>query len=110
MPKGKRTVNKSAFVRGLPDLKASEVVAKAKAQGIVLSDKYVYNIRAKAKARGGKPVGRPGRPGRAKAARGGRSTASAQQDLVDLALEIGLTKAEALLARLRAAVRQAVAG
>ena len=101
----RRLVNKSAFVRGLPNVSAKEVVAKAKAHGFALSEKYVYNIRAKAKAGGGKGPGRPGRPkgsGRSKVA------ASVQQRFVDLALEIGLAKAEALLARLRSAIRHAV--
>ena len=102
----KRRVNKSAFVRGLPNLPAKEVVAKAKGMGFTLSEKYVYNIRAKAKARGGKAPGRPGRPKGAGGARGGSS--SAEQQLVDLALEVGISKAEEVLQRLRTAIRRAV--
>jgi hypothetical protein len=112
MPRGKRTVNKSAFVRGLPDTTpAAEVVAKAKAQGIVLSDKYVYNIRAKAKSRGGKPVGKPGRkPGRPKGSGAGRTGGAVGEQFVELAMQLGLDRAEALLARLRGAIRSAVRG
>lgn len=107
-PTGKRTVNKSAFVRSQPtSMSAREVVQKGAAQGITLSDKYVYNIRAKAKAlgRAGGGARRPGRPAGMRAASG-----SAEERLVDLALEVGLAKAEGLLARLRTAIRKAVVG
>ena len=44
-------LNKSAFVRSLPaDMHAKEVVEKAKAAGMVLSEKHVQVIRYKAKA------------------------------------------------------------
>lgn len=62
--------SKSAFVRGLPaSMPAKEVVAKAKAAGLTLSDRYVHVIRsiakraarngqggAKAPRRGGRPI------------------------------------------------------
>jgi hypothetical protein len=61
--------SKSAFVRGLPaSMPAKEVVAKAKAAGLALSDRYVHVIRSIAKraARNGqgssKAVRRGGRP------------------------------------------------
>ena len=108
MPRAKRKVNKSAFVRGLPDIPALEVVKKAAAQGITLSDKYVYNIRAKAKASAGRRPGRPGRP------EGGRSTTGAgsteERQLVDVALELGLSRAEALLRKLRSVIHNATIG
>ena len=112
-PTGKRTVNKSAFVRSQPTtMSAREVVEKGAAQGIGLSEKYVYNIRAKAKASGrtgagpGRPGRRPGRPPGSRSAGAG----SAEERFAELALEVGLTKAEALLGRLRSAIRSAVAG
>lgn len=110
---GKRTVNKSAFVRTQPTgMSAREVVQKGAAQGITLSEKYVYNIRAKAKAQGrvGAGPGRPGRkPGRPKGSRNAGSGSAAER-LAELALELGLTRAEGLLARLRTAIRSAVVG
>lgn len=113
-PTGKRTVNKSAFVRSQPTtMSAREVVEKGAAQGIGLSEKYVYNIRAKAKASGrvGAGPGRPGRrPGRPAGVRAAGAAGSAEERLVDLALEVGLTKAEELLGRLRSAIRKAVIG
>ena len=105
---GKRTVNKSQFVREQPtSMTAKQVVSKAKDAGITLSEKYVYNIRAKANAR--KRTGRPGRPrkvGRPVGSGGG----GLEGRLIDLALEIGLGKAEALLGRLRSKIREATLG
>lgn len=65
-----KTPSKSAFVRGLPaSMPAKEVVAKAKAAGLTLSDRYVHVIRSiakraarnghaveKAPRRGGRPI------------------------------------------------------
>ena len=65
----KSVSSKSAFVRGLPaSMPAKEVVAKAKAAGLTLSDRYVHVIRSIAKraARNGhtalKTPRRGGRP------------------------------------------------
>lgn len=67
--KSSSKLSKSAFVRGLPaSMPAKEVVAKAKAAGLTLSDRYVHVIRSIAKraARNGsgssKAVRRGGRP------------------------------------------------
>jgi len=65
-----KSPSKSAFVRGLPaSMPAKEVVAKAKAAGLTLSDRYVHVIRSiakraarnghaveKAPRRGGRPI------------------------------------------------------
>jgi hypothetical protein len=48
--KGEKPITKTAFIKSLPkDMPAKEVVAKAKAKGIELTDAYVYNIRGSAK-------------------------------------------------------------
>lgn len=103
--KGKETVskriNKTAWILQYPNLGAGELVAKAKAKGIELSEKYVYNIRAKAKAaasNGNRPRA-PGRP------RKGASAEGIEQQFLELALAVGITRAESLLTRARAAVR-----
>ncbi len=60
-----KPVNKTAFVKHLPkSMPAKEVVAKAKAAGITLTEMYVYSIRSKSKARKstGEPKRGPGRP------------------------------------------------
>lgn len=63
-----KSPSKSAFVRGLPaSMPAKEVVAKAKAVGLTLSDRYVHVIRSIAKraAKNGHPVAQgPRRGGR----------------------------------------------
>ena len=112
MPRTNKTKspNKSAFIRSLPrSMPAAEVVAKAKAAGLTLNDKYVYNIRAK-----GPKAGRPGRPkgskNRAKEDQRGQGGGGAQSAFIDLALEIGLSRAESILGRLRSAIKSAALG
>jgi hypothetical protein len=104
MPKKKKPQNKTAFVLSLsPTMPAKEVLAKARAAGLKLSEKYVYVIRSKAKAGGkGKRRG-PGRPPKA-AAHGGTTDSR----FVSLALDLGLARAEAILRNVRSKVRAAV--
>ncbi|MET0390936.1 MAG: hypothetical protein ABW321_33490 [Polyangiales bacterium] len=63
-----KSPSKSAFVRGLPaSMPAKEVVAKAKAAGLTLSDRYVHVIRSIAKRaakNGHSPAQGPRRGGR----------------------------------------------
>lgn len=110
-----KSINKTAFVLELPaDMSAKEVIDKGKAAGIKLTDRYVYSIRSKAKVRGGGPVrrGRPRGAGGKAAALGGRLTGGGNGALesrfFDVALDLGLSKAEALLSNLRSRVKQAI--
>jgi hypothetical protein len=107
MPRKKnapKTPNKTRFVLGLPDsLAAAEVIARGKAVGLTLTDKYIYSIRSKARAGSGRR-GRPGRP--PKAAGGGDASVSSR--FLNLALDIGLSKAEELLANLRANIKRSI--
>jgi hypothetical protein len=60
-----KPVNKTRFVKSLPKtMPAKDVVAKAKAAGITLTEMYVYSIRSKSKARkrSGAVTRGPGRP------------------------------------------------
>jgi hypothetical protein len=112
MPKTKST-NKSAFVRGLSgDMSAKDVVAKAKAAGITLTENYVYTIRSAAKNKSKKGTGRgPGRPKGSKSASVSLSSnGSLEKNFVESALELGLGNAEKLLARLRARIRSVALG
>jgi hypothetical protein len=109
----KKTANKTAFVLGLPhSIPASEVVAKGKAAGIVLSNGYVYVVRSKAKAKTGKPAGRRGRPLKVTAVKTARqskgSVSSLAVQFVDAALDLGLARAEELLANLRGKLKQVI--
>ena len=109
-PKGGKGGNKSAFVRGLAaSMPAKEVVAAAKAAGISLNDKYVYNIRAahRAKKKSG-PKSAPAATARAVASpivRRAAAKGGAEHTFVSAALDMGLTRASELLALLRDKVR-----
>ncbi|HKU44085.1 MAG TPA: hypothetical protein VJR89_38255 [Polyangiales bacterium] len=94
-------VNKSAFVRSLPgSLSAAEVISRAKDKGIKLSAAQVYTIRANArrKADEGGPV--VTKRGGGRALGGGGSTAS-ESAFLQMALELGLVRAEGILGSLR---------
>jgi len=109
-----KSINKTAFVLELPaDMSAKEVIEKGKEAGIRLTDRYVYSIRSKAKVRGGAPArrGRPKGSGKALGtiSRGdGAASGALESRFFDVALDLGLSKAEALLASLRSRVRQAI--
>jgi hypothetical protein len=108
--------NKSAFVRSLPEsMPLREVVAKAKAQGIKLSEGHVSAIRSLARAKlkwaaAGAPKRGPGRP------RGSRTrkpaaaaSASFEQALVDLVLDHGVRRVEEALAAIRERLARSLA-
>lgn len=104
-PAGKKKLSKAAFVRSLPSTTpAKEVVAKAKAQGMVLSDAYVYNVRATSKTR--KAGGRGGRRGPAPASLGGSGTRNAEDLLRAVASELGLARAISVLQAEHSRVRK----
>ncbi len=114
---GKRSVNKSEFVRGLPaTLSAREVVAKAKEAGISLGEKHVHAIRSLARKSGSAPApaGAPRRgPGRPRsrapgvataapaAAHGAGDVADVEHALVELVLDHGIRRIEEALASVR---------
>jgi hypothetical protein len=112
-------INKSAFVRSLPDsMKAKDVVAKAKEQGFTLSEKHVHTIRSEArraasKGRGGAKRG-PGRPrGVRAAAPAARRTLTAHGDgveaqLVALISEYGLRKVGDAIGTIRDRIRHSL--
>jgi hypothetical protein len=117
MPKTKKAPSKTAFVLSLAkDMPASEVVAKAKAAGLELTDRYVYVIRSKAKGRAGKPTGRRGRPPKSAGAKRGPKPGRAASgspvalgtQFLEMALDLGLARAEELLVSLRSKVQQAL--
>jgi hypothetical protein len=100
-----RRVNKSAFVRALPEtLSAAQVVAKAKEAGITLSEKHVSVIRslARSKTRAAAPKARVvGRAGVAESRRRSTSDREVEQRLADLVLAHGARHVEAALAAIR---------
>jgi hypothetical protein len=105
--KSTKVTNKTAFVLGFPpSTSAKEVISKGKAAGITLTDRYVYSIRSKAKTRGGGMPARRGRPPKHAGGAGYRGNGSgAEAQFIDLALDLGLARAEKLLGSLRARLR-----
>jgi hypothetical protein len=88
---------KAAFVRSLPDLLAKEVVAKAKAAGISLNEKYVHKVRSLDRLRPKREAARP--------------TGNALEErFIDLVLDIGLARATEILGGLRARLKRGVLG
>jgi hypothetical protein len=99
--------SKRDFVLGFgPDTKASDILKKAKEQGIGLSKAYLYTIRSAGGA--SQKRGRSAAGGRGKVASAGRavsSFASHEAQFVEAAVHVGLAKAGELLDRLRARLR-----
>jgi hypothetical protein len=101
-PAAKAVPNKSEFVRNQPEgLSAADIMAKAKAAGITLTPAHIYTIRAAAKRRNGAAAPRGRRPSGGASAGGGP-----ERQFIALALDIGLGRAEALLAQLKSRVQQ----
>jgi hypothetical protein len=114
-PTSKKPQSKTAFVLSLSkDMSAAEVVAKAKATGIELTDKYVYNIRATArsaakKKTSGAKVASTVTP-KKKPVAATKTKTSAEDLLKAIAAEIGLRKAIEILQEQRAQVRAVLGG
>lgn len=97
--------SKAAFVRANPDVKAPELVALAKKQGLSLTAGYVYNIRASGKGKlQPSPAKQPSSDATSppSAATGQLSRMDAQ--LRSLILSIGLYRAEQVFSDLKASL------
>jgi hypothetical protein len=87
-------MSKAAFVRSFPTITpAKEVVAKAKSQGIQLTDAYVYNVRATSKVVKKSAAKKKRSRTNTKVARAG----SPEERLRAAAAELGLARAISLL-------------
>lgn len=110
--------SKTAFVLGLPhDMPASEVVSKGQEAGISLTDQYVYTIRSLHRAKSGEPsvrAPRGAKRGRKPASsveaapKAAKGSATVEAQFVELALDVGLARAESLLSRLRSKAKAIV--
>lgn len=104
----KRLVNKSKFVRDLPsDMPAAKVVELAKKKGFKISEKYCYNVRAKAKASNVSTKKKLGRP--PSKVNGSKKADTSETAFMEAALDMGLSKAEALLKNVREKIQEALA-
>jgi hypothetical protein len=110
----KKPQNKTAFILSLPmDMPASDAVQTAKTQGIELTDKYVYNIRATARsaARKKTSVGEATVAGTPKRTLVVAKTKTSAEDLLKaIAAEIGLGRAMTILSEQRAQVTAVLGG
>ena len=105
---GSSTQSKRDFVLSFgPEVKASEILRKAKEQGIGLSKAYLYTIRSAggASQKRGRGAGSVSAPrGRAASTDRG-SFAGHEAQFVEAAIHVGLAKASNLLDRLRARLK-----
>lgn len=104
---GRPISSKRTFVLSLPaSMAASEVIDRARAQGMTLTTNYVYKIRSRGAAANGRASSVPPAPVM-KAARGTRRgaqrapTNGQEARFVALVLDVGLSRATALLDQLR---------
>ena len=90
-------ISKSTYILQYPKLSAGELVEQGKKDGFEFSDKYVYTIRsnAKRKGRSGKKVVAK-ETGTTKKARVNFAK-TAESAFVEVAVQIGLERAEGLL-------------
>ena len=109
-----RKLSKRGFVLSFaPGSAVADIMKSAKAQGMALTRKYVYNIRSAAKTRGKAPAARRVIGGHAPAAtparvltarhetRAASRHGSVEEQFLNLVLDLGLSKAGQLLQRVR---------
>jgi hypothetical protein len=106
-----KITNKAAFVRAHASLSPQEILAKAKAEGIPLGVRYVYNVRGADKMAAKKRGSKRSAPGVAGPAPGKHAPSSNVESLLRaVGAELGLAHAIALLHEERAKVRAAISG
>jgi hypothetical protein len=105
---GRPISSKRTFVLSLPaSMAASEVIDRAKVQGMTLTTNYVYKIRSRGAAAGVRPpTNGTAVVATAKLGRGRRVAVSGvkgnqEERFVALVLDVGLSRASALLDQLR---------
>ena len=104
---GEKKTTKAAFVRAIPDsVPAKEVVAKAKAAGITISEKHVYVIRSGARKKAGK--GSAEKTGRTRADRA--PTSSDEASFRKLVLALGIPKSKAIVADVERKLNELIYG
>jgi hypothetical protein len=109
---------KASFVRAIPSsVPAKEVVAKAKAAGMTLSEKHVYVIRSDAKKRSAKKKAGGASKGHvattssaAKAVTQGAGGGSNETNFRKLVLALGIPKAKSLVTDVERRLNQLISG
>lgn len=103
---GGRKGSKTAFVLGLAhSMPAKDVVAKAAAQGMKLSEKYVYNVRSSHRSGPAKrpSPGRPAKRGRPARVRAQAGDGNLESRLRSAIAELGLARARQVFDEVSAA-------
>lgn len=103
-----KQILKSEFILANPGLPAKEIVAKGKAAGLTLTDKYVYTIRSVDRSRKQRAALRAPTAGGGTAIGGAGVAGNAEGLLVAVAAEVGLGRAIALLENHRRTVLNAM--
>ncbi len=102
-----KTQSKAAFVRSLPSsTPAKDVVEKAKAAGIKLTDAYVYNVRATTRAAKKPKV----TTAKAATSRGTAHSTSNETTFRKLVLDLGIARSKMLLAEVERGIAAVIAG
>jgi hypothetical protein len=112
---------KASFVRGIPSsVPAKEVVAKAKAAGMTLSEKHVYVIRSDAKKRSAKNAKKKAAGGAAPKAHAPSAAATKsvssngggtnETNFRKLVLALGIPKAKSLVTDVERRLNQLISG
>ena len=102
----KPAMSKSEFIRSQPGrMRAKEVVALAKKQGLDMDDKYVYVVRSNARRKGKKK-----RRGRPPGSRTRRMIPSTEKQFRRLAVELGVKRAEEILSDTKKRLKALIAG
>ena len=99
----KKKLTKTDFVRSLPStMSAKEIVEKAKAKGMTISEQYVYTIRTNSRRKGGASKSRrtSGRQGRT----------SSETTFRKMIFDLGVERARALVDEVDAKVQALIAG
>lgn len=106
---GGEKTSKAAFVRAIDDsVPAKEVVAKAKAAGITITEKHVYVIRSGARKK--KAGAKSAAPKPTRVASPGASHSSDETSFRKLALAIGIPRAKAIVADLERRLEEIIHG
>ena len=103
-----KKTTKAAFVRAIPDsVPAKEVVAKAKAAGITISEKHVYVIRSGAR----KKAGKGSTPKVRRAVASDHAPASSDEtSFRKLVLALGIPKSKAIVADIEKKLNELIYG
>lgn len=98
----KATLNKSDFVRAMPNAGTQDIIAAAKKKGLKISDRYIYAVRSKDKTQGRKVNG-PKSKARGRSASRRVAATGLDAQLRRAVAELGLARAREIFGEVEAA-------